>query len=345
MNYAPIMLAKRGEISALKDFKVDQKKRIQPLLLLQPKPEGKTLVAHLCKSINTVKNNWGTTQPIAICLDSLWTMKEDGKSSLSILLEEDTLQDVKVIPAVSTATTQSFQTTIKKYLRTNATGICVRLNANELPTSINTHLKNILQKCECDRSQTDLVIDLGCISAPDDSLYTTYILSLIRNVESVSQYRSISMAGASMVNSIAGFPILEPVVIPRRELSIWKAVRSQADVKILFGDYTAIYPILPKIDPRLIWETLVAKIKYTSDDSWVIYRMHKIKEHGFEQYSEICKTLVSSTFYRNSEFSWGDSQIELCAELKRNTGNSETWVKIAVNHHIAEVLEQLSSMS
>jgi hypothetical protein len=111
-----------------------------------------------------------------------------------------------------------------------------------------------------------------------------------------------------------------------------------------FGDYNADSPEHLDADPRVLRPA--ASIRYTSNDYWLIVRGRALRgpnAAGFGQYSQLAAELVARPEFRGRAFSAGDAKIDDCAHQIGGTGNLTTWRFVAVNHHLAHVLDSIAT--
>ncbi|MED0762706.1 hypothetical protein P4S93_18500, partial [Aneurinibacillus thermoaerophilus] len=88
---------------------------------------------------------------------------------------------------------------------------------------------------------------------------------------------------------------------------------------------------------------IVANIRYTTDDEFLIFRGIVVKNNGFSQMTGLCQTLINHNKYCGASFSYGDQYIYDCANGQQ-TGNAESWVTVGVNHHLTLTIKNLSSL-
>ena len=87
-----------------------------------------------------------------------------------------------------------------------------------------------------------------------------------------------------------------------------------------------------------------ASIRYTTADHWLIVKGKNVRQYGFDQYFELCRTLVELPEYSGENFSWGDRFIMRCARGSGGPGNATTWRKVGTNHHLTLVAQQLATV-
>ena len=137
-----------------------------------------------------------------------------------------------------------------------------------------------------------------------------------------------------------------PTIIPRYEWILYKRVVGslrKAKVRLpTFGDYGISHPDLLSLDMRLVKPS--ATIRYTTDDDWFIVKGPNVRDNGYKQYREHCRTVMASASYMGPSFSEGDKYISECAAGSARTGNLTTWRKVGTNHHLEKVVRDVSSL-
>jgi hypothetical protein len=155
--------------------------------------------------------------------------------------------------------------------------------------------------------------------------------------------RSFTLIGTSYQSSVAG--LNRPFeLVPRLEWIGYKAVVESLGGKDrlpTFGDYAVAHPDLVELDMRIIKP--FAKLRYTIADKWHIARGSSVRAHGFEQYREMCATLIKQPYCDKATFSDADAYIRQCAVGDVPTGNLSTWVWVSNNRHITKVVADLAS--
>lgn len=110
-----------------------------------------------------------------------------------------------------------------------------------------------------------------------------------------------------------------------------------------FGDYTISHPKVNYLDMRFIKPA--AKLVYTTDNAFFVRKGPNVRDHKFGQYQVFCSEIISDSFFKGKNFSFGDGYIHGCANKKEKTGNLTTWKKVGTNHHMEKVVEDISSYS
>jgi hypothetical protein len=160
------------------------------------------------------------------------------------------------------------------------------------------------------------------------------------------EWRRIILAATSFPEDLSDVDAQTISTLPRHEWELWKTLQRRPDSlprrDIIYGDYAIAHPVTPDIDPRVM--RMSANIRYTATDTWLIVKGKNVRQYGFDQYFDLCKTLVKRLEYMGSEFSWGDRYIADCAEGIVGPGNATTWRKVGNNHHITLLVKELATL-
>ena len=95
-----------------------------------------------------------------------------------------------------------------------------------------------------------------------------------------------------------------------------------------------------------------ASVRYTNTEKWEILRgeaLHYIKKNGekgpgYKQYLAHAQEITKQPFYKQADYSFGDSEINRIATPKNDkTGNPQIWLTIGINHHLTLVARETSN--
>lgn len=206
-------------------------------------------------------------------------------------------------------------------------------------------LRGHLAACRVAPGDCDAVVDLGHGATAGRTLITARgALSILPFME---EWASVTLAAGSFPENLAQFSPGAHVV-RRIEWDVWRAVDAAIPDQILYGDYATLHPLPVEeaLDPRTMNPS--ASVRYTREDTWLVLRGEGTRNprgRGFAQFRDHAETLVRRPEYRGEAFSFGDARIARIARGEEKPGNFETWVTIGVNHHIAEVVGQLATLS
>ena len=109
-----------------------------------------------------------------------------------------------------------------------------------------------------------------------------------------------------------------------------------------FGDYAVNYPEETFVDPRIM--RMSANLRYTLDSEWLILRGRNTRQFGFEQFRDLCSSLVMKSEFAGPSFSAGDKFIDDCAQGSTGPGNATVWRRVGTSHHLTHVSNQIANL-
>lgn len=222
---------------------------------------------------------------------------------------------------------------------------CIRLDRFAFddsadPEHFQARLAEMIEYLALDPAKCHVLLDL-------EDLSVFPIVEVIKNFDVLfSQitghgFSSYSLAGCSLPSSIDQVIKDKDSSAPvkRREMLLWKYARGQYPAfRIYFGDYGVRGPSTGETG----YGNTNAKIRYTVEDEYFILRGHVIRKPlGGYQHCELAQRLIDSGYYLYPSFSWGDAEIQRCANGEIG-GGSTTWIKIDTSHHITFVVAEIA---
>ena len=348
----PILKWRQGEYLALERLDSKVKDMVLPLVEIPPiewdfetKEEAKTIDKHL--------------EPFAVRLDKKWTNRK-ALLDLSLLSPEMAMNDGshpviyifnnvrkfnnKAIPVTGLDRKKSFQQAIKKVVRDDKNGVCIRLKFKDIvKDSVGTNINSMIEEFNIKFDAVDLVLDLEAPNYKPLQQFVRVIRNAIINLPQIKHARSFTIASTafppSMGNVGRGVNIVE-----RSEWLFYLEYYSQmenSEPEPLFGDYAIAHPKIPQLDMRTVKPA--ASLRYTIDDAWYIHKGPNVRDNGFGQYKDFCEKLIKSNYYLGDHYSQGDMRIKHCGNDKTKTGNLTVWRWVGTNHHITKVVNDCAN--
>lgn len=259
---------------------------------------------------------------------------------------------VQAVPVVSTLTGQSEINALK---RVSAQGSKVRWTLryrNEaediVASSVAAWFTTMMRALGAKFEDVDAVLDLEYVAERSTKTTAAAAAQALASVSAIGSWRSITLASCAFPASLAGKSVGVHQV-GRKDWEIYLAAKAHVSksMSLIFGDY-GVSNVEPfEGDPRTM--NMSVNLRYTHDVNWFVYKGRSAKDHGFEQYRDLCKILVTSTPpFMGPTFSEGDENYEQIATdipKKVGPGNATQWRRDATNHHVHFVLAQLASLS
>jgi hypothetical protein len=350
-DYVPILKGRQGEYGALQTLSAKAKNAIVPLLELPPIPwdfteecPAKTIDAHLQDVAEKIEQSWGF-DPILI--DFLWLSDGDrlsnGEHPAEFVLQTARERNLALIPIIGPTRTDDYIEVIAGTIRQDKRGACIRIQPEDLTDfpDLATTILELLNRAGTGLRDSHLLIDLRSISYdadPDLGL----ALRFLDLIPSLNEWSSVILSATSFPENLMGIPPSESTPIPRREWQLWRNLWDCSDRPSrmpTFGDYAISHPEPAEVDPRVMRPS--ASIRYTTSEAWLVLKARNLKDHGFEQFHEVCRNLIEDDQYAGRGFSWGDTYIDDCARVRVGTGNLTTWRRVGTSHHLELVTRQI----
>lgn len=235
-----------------------------------------------------------------------------------------------------------------RHSATSGTGACVRLLVEDFEEDIDleAEVDRLLSGLGgIDPTSIDLVVDLEDLG-PEANRAVLVARSVFSMIPQKDQWRRMILAAASFPEDLSDLGAATTSTIPRREWELWKTLQRRPNIlprrDLIFGDYAIAHPVPKELDPRIM--QMSASIRYTTPDDWLVVKGRNVRQYGFDQYFELCKTLIGGPEYSGRDFSWGDRYIDDCANGMTGPGNATTWRKVGTNHHLTLVTRELAKL-
>ena len=333
ISYAPILRWKKGEQLALRELTT----RIENNISLIPIIE---LVEDVTSThfLTTLKSNYSGS----IFLDT--SRIDVNNELLNEIIEKATQMGLNVWPLLySDDVLNNFLTFTSISPR-----IAIRLPIPEDFDSVSNADIISYIAAHKDQSSIDLILDTGEIlnqkSANEAYIAYNNVLSLT-NLSSIFNQIFICLTSfPSNIEVESGGTIS----YNRYDMKLFKRLTEvHSDLNLGYSDYGVTKFTELEYDFSKFQYGILPKIKYTSADYYYILKGAKDHRQGIFTKSTIdmCKEIVTSSYFSGSPFSYGDKIIFEKATIPGiGPGNNPQWVTYCTNHHLAFVMEQLSTL-
>ena len=340
-KYYPILKTKRGELFALSELRDSSKEITIPLFeMTLPNKDWsendrefvKDVDTHVSQTIESITEKWSRIffidfdkfEVLNRCQDMkfLETIFKNSKGMLALDLFNNN--------------------PIKHYQQFITEEVLLRIHVNKIDDeeALPEIVKQFCEEYELEREQIYLLLDFGDIANLDEKRVrreARAILPLIYD----SDCKGVIISGCSFPSDLSIAKKNNISRFPRSEYKIWNVLEAKNN-GLSYSDYTVTGVDIIEMDPKLM--RLGAKIKYTSDELWYLFKGEGIQIGGYDQFRDLSQQIIRDPVFHGKEFSWGDEKIyKVGTDLNEGTGNQETWVRVAVNQHLEFVVMQLSS--
>lgn len=356
-HYVPILKGRAAEFDALKEAPERERLGLTPLIEVVPvqwdyaeERPTKTLDAHLDGVVQKLANSWGHERRAFVDLGHLPADARDEGSAHPVrrVLRAGRLADggaLRLVPVLSLASDDDFRAAIRD--EHDGAGAVLRVTSSDLAGSdAAASIAETLDALGLRPEDVDLLVDLGALKGDDDAFNLIAAVGVLAFVPDAEGWRTLTVAGSSFPDDLSGVSPSSEERFPRAEWTMWESLRGRGDVvrKPTFADYAIASPGLPPgIDPRFL--RISAQLRYSTPEDWLVFKERNIRDHGSEQFIDICKRLVKRDEFRGAAFSWGDAYIAARADGSETTpGNPMMWRKVGTSHHIATVIDQIANL-
>lgn len=353
-HYIPCLRWKQGEYQALVGLSGTARNFITPLIEVpelgfdfETRSESKTIDEHLEPFARRVRKKWGT-RPCFVDLLHIPSDKvmTDGRHPVSFVFDELRAARCSAVPVTGLARDSRYSGAVRQAVSRDRRGLCLRVTIEEAAKpSLQDTAKALLAKVGVDSEDCDFILDLGAPNFEPVEGFERLIETLIRKMPYIARWRTFTLLGTSFPSTMAEIK-QSPTTIRRWEWVLYKRLVGslvRANVRLpTFGDYGVNHPDLLLLDMRLVKPS--ATIRYTTEDGWLIVKGPNVRDNGYEQYRDHCRTVKASASYMGARFSEADRYISECAAGSAGTGNLTTWRKVGTNHHLEKVVQDISSL-
>jgi hypothetical protein len=353
--YVPLLKGKEGEFTALEEIESDVRDLILPLVEVPRVPfdyvnerPAKTLDEHVSGVAGRLRECW-PERPLY--LDMPWfseaELLADGTAAIGRVLGDCRTGNVAAIPVVRTTSSAPYLAAVRAHLAECEDGACIRVTPSDFDEDgeiqLGEQLKRTLDALAVDNlTRTDLILDLANIQ--DVGREALVARAVIAEMPHLPDWRRFIFAATSFPENLSEVDAATTTALPRLEWELWQRLRRRSALRTdsLFGDYAIAHPIPAELDPRTM--RMSASIRYTTDENWLIVKGRNVRQYGFDQYYDLCRTLSRLPEFSGEGFSWGDRFIARCARGEAGPGNATTWRKVGTNHHLTLVARTLATV-
>ncbi len=250
--------------------------------------------------------------------------------------------DLKPIPVTGLRRSPAHQEAIKRAVRSTKAGICVRVSQKEIRNATFVlELQLLLRNLEILPEDVHLLVDLQEVNETSSS-----IREICERIPMLEQWRSFVVSGGAFPRFLSKLAKNEEHVLPRLDWNHWlNGFRGRHNLLRMpsFSDYTVQYPKKPT--PLDFLPKVSASIRYTDLDQWIIMRGEWLgKGAKYQQYWGLANALMFRNEFSGHDFSFADQTIARIGTQTKETGNTGSWLTVALNRHLTLVARQLSQL-
>ncbi len=343
-RYIPILKAKLAEFEALRELPAQIRQQVTPVIELRAEAGAETWGKRFA-------THWGEGAPIYV--DVVAGRRGRGLASasdvLARVLEYCRLKGVLAIPVTGLIRPDAYQEVVASATRKDMRGVLIRLSPADAER--NADLKALVREHGNNRSSLAALLDFGPIEPNATTQTALAALSLLAPLRGTAKWSLVGLASTSFPQRLGELPKEEVgdgvtrALVKRADWDAWTRVRrSSTDSSAVptYSDYTVQHPKETEIDRKNI--PRVPNIRYTLDDTWVIYQGKNLNKVASPTFRDLCGVLTGNgKEFTGASHCAGDQFLLRCArgEVTPIPANYAAWRRPCFTHHIASVLQRL----
>ena len=349
MLYYPLLRTKKGELNALSTLKHSSIPFVRPILQVPP-PELDMDGMPTAPSGEFVTKIANTLQPILAYNSQFTCFLDISPAGLNHDLITDLLFSIAKDggtphPVFRLTGSDSYAQLYNKLIGKPKQAI-IRIGIKEVGVKLIQSVRSALEAYQLDADKTLVLLDMGDISS-DELALDMYELGLVGAIDQIRrlQVGGIILASFALPMSIQTLPKWKLVPFIRKEMEVFRNVRTGAEYDVQYSDYATGNVIGDPTPSR----QGAPKIRYTFPNTYGIVKGEKTGRTPntmAEQFHRLSQFIVKHTDYPGPAFSWGDEFVyQASKEGSHPRGNATSWVAVNTSHHIELVVSMLPSMS
>lgn len=352
-TYIPSLRWRQAEYQALLCLSDAAKARTVPLITIPPieydfeeEKLKKDAEEHVKPFPKRYKEKWGI-RPAWIDVDpSLHgpTMA-NGQDVFSFVFAALRKFGAAAVPVITVDAPDTMITIIAAIVATDGKGVAIRARFEDIMRPTFTQaVRALLEKLKVKLADADLIIDLG---APNYEPYDDFSKAMsitLSAVTDLAAFRNFVLVGTAIPPSMADIS-KDGGDLKRHDWLFYQLLMSKLPPGVRhpnYGDYTIVHPAFVVMDMRK--RKPAGKVVYATGKTWHVEKGGAFLEDR-EQMHDHCDEIANAAYFKGAGFSWGDDYIAKCAVRAASPSNQTQWKKVAINHHIMQVLDDLSKFA
>lgn len=249
---------------------------------------------------------------------------------------------VQAVPVVTLDEDNETFAVISRISAEQGRGVVLRLDCEDVleedPAAFASRVDEVLTALNAKCALMDIVLDAGLVDG-GVAVQANAAASALNAIPHLAEWRSLVVAFSAFPALVGEVAARNSVVaIPRSDASAFRALVSKWRQRVLtFADYGVGVPTYSDTP----WAP-IPNIRYATDNSWVIHRANE-KRNPSPQYIQLATQVVASPEYRGPNFSEGDKFLNDVAAGVGGPGNAGSYLRVAMSHHFAVVLDSLAT--
>jgi Beta protein len=351
-HYVPILRGKSAEFQALGEATDQIKDGLTPFIEMPPvswDPEdGSSGVPDpsIVKVAANIARRWDSDRPFFLELGLVPSEASlgGGVHPVEYVFGDLRSKEMQAIPVTSLGRDDAFQVSVREAVAEDERGVCIRLSGEDFDDvrAAVEEVDDLLAQMSIERSDADLLLDFGEVSAEQTGPMTLAGMAVIGSIPGIEEWRTLIWSGNAFP-SLQNYEANTINIAPRGEWSIWRSLVSKDLPRHpSFADYT-INGVQSDYDVSASFYRSSPNLRYTADEDFVIWKARHPR-HGHDQFNDICRSAIARHEFKGSGYSEGDAYVARCAADEDGPGMAVQWRKAGVNHHLAAVVDQIANL-
>lgn len=344
--YVPVLKGRQGEFAALAAIQPATRQQVLPLIEIVPGPADEPAAIRAVVDRTCMKlRRWAGSR---LLLDAglLPTDIEmnDNSGAVRYAATRAIQHGIGATPVVRLNDEALAQADAAQVHKEHGGGVAIRLNAEDMDEDsedLDPALTDVLRRLSVNRSDADLVLDLGPVNG-DLAVRagTRLVTDLLRDLSKIDDWRQIIVASGAFpadLSAVERWVIGEP---RRYDAAVWDHLQERRRIrrKPIYGDYATAHPVLASGPPF----PAAPQLRYTVGNSWLTLKGGRNDPRGHDQFYDVCEMIAQHPEFVGVALGKADARI---ADARAyGPGNASTWREIGTTHHLDYVVRRLTTL-
>lgn len=269
---------------------------------------------------------------------------EDGSHPYQYLIEE--LHSLGALPVFGLDRELDHIEAVTDFCKKHNKSFSLRLLPEDLlsPEDTCEEVVALIDQFSMSQISFSVFFDLRCLSDDDDDIVVLLercriLAELLHTELNISVF---VVSGSSMPQMLTDFVKTgQTGRVIRKEFFLWGEARAVfSDFPLSLGDYSIVSPEYVEVPPYIYQSIMAAKIIYSEDDCFHVFRGNKLESHGYGQYRDLAANVITNAEYRDKDYCYGDKYIyEVANLIHKTSGSPGSWLCAGINCHMKFSLE------
>lgn len=349
--YVPALRWRAAESRALMRLGAKAKQRIVPYITIperefdfdswQPK---KTIHEHVHPFVTRYEKKWGGRPAwIGVHPGIADGEMNDGRDVITYVFDGLRTLDNKIMPYIRLDAKIRFIDSVAAIVRRDGQGVAIAARlADLMKKDAFSRIVSMFTLLGINEDEVDLIVDLGEPNFKPYDIFSVALIDALRRLGDLNRFRNFVIVSTAIPQTFKDIGKGQNV-LPRHDWLFFQTLLTKLPSGMRrpnYGDYTIVHPDFSPIDMRKIKSS--GKLIYTTSGSWWVRKGGAFRGNEVQMH-EHCKLLVDEPgIFRGREYSYGDDYIAKCAIKEVSPSDLTRWKEVAINHHMAHVLDDLS---